>query len=164
MGSITWKGPTVPTPPLFFYQSCLAESVYCKECPAVCSLVSAAPWVCTWDSEGTSEIQLSPLMSEVFESGLPHLLSILSAKCNLCSSVFKIYKSIWHFRKQNIMQLQKLPDVSPVAETLPHLEPQVISQLNRTISILKLQLPILSADICVVQDVMHAGCWRSKDE
>lgn len=51
---------------------------------------SAAPWVCAWNPEGIDEVQQGPLMSEALESGLPHLLSILSAKHNLCSVVFKI--------------------------------------------------------------------------
>lgn len=52
------------------------------------------------------------------------------------------------------MWWRKLPDASPVAETLSHLEPQVISQLNRTIPILKSQLPIHSTNIYIVPDVM----------
>lgn len=48
------------------------------------------------------------------------------------------------------MWSQKLP----VAETVSHLEPQVISQLNRTISILKPQLPIHSTNVYVVPDVL----------
>lgn len=38
----------------------------------------------------SKEVQQSPLMSEVLESGLPHLLSVLSVEHNLSSTVFKI--------------------------------------------------------------------------
>lgn len=54
------------------------------------------------------------------------------------------------------MWWQKLPDVSPAAETLSHLEPQMISQLNRTTSILKCELPLHSTLTIVLCQML---CW-----
>lgn len=55
--------------------------------PCISSTLECVPEIQWGQIKG---VPWSPLMSEVLQSGLPHLLSILSAKHNLCSTVCKI--------------------------------------------------------------------------